>query len=153
MNQSNSPTWNDVLHWATDGNPPPPKRVEKTSAEWLSLLTPEQYRITRSKGTEPAHSSAMCSHFEPGIYHCACCNTALFDASAKYDSRSGWPSFTRPVAQGVVAYHHDNTYGMHRIETTCQVCDAHLGHVFPDGPAPTFLRYCINALSLSRSHP
>lgn len=102
----------------------------------------------REKGTERAHSSSMCRLFEPGRYACACCGTELFDAATKYDSKSGWPSFTQAVTPGVVAYHADHSHGMTRVETTCNVCDAHLGHVFPDGPPPSGLRYCINALSL-----
>lgn len=145
-----SPNWSDVIRWANHGNPPPPRRVEKTDAQWREQLTDEQYQVTRNKGTEPAHSSAMCSLFEPGTYRCVCCDTELFDSASKFKSTSGWPSFTRPVADGVVAYHLDNSYGMRRIETTCQVCDAHLGHVFPDGPEPTGLRFCMNALALKK---
>jgi methionine-R-sulfoxide reductase len=92
----------------------------------------------------------MCGLFEPGRYACVCCGTELFDASNKFDSRSGWPSFTQAVTPDVVAYHADHSHGMTRVETTCNVCDAHLGHVFPDGPAPSGLRYCINALSLQK---
>lgn len=143
-------TWLDVLNWADKGNPSPPNRVEKTDDEWRSELTEEQFYVTRQKGTERAFSSAMCSLFEPGLYHCACCDTLLFDANHKFDSGTGWPSFTAPVQDGVVAYHRDNTHGMQRIETTCNVCDAHLGHVFPDGPAPSGLRYCMNALALKK---
>jgi len=143
-------TWLDVLNWADKGNPSPPNRVEKTHDQWRSELTEEQFYVTRQKGTERAFSSGMCSLFEPGLYHCACCDTLLFDANHKFDSGTGWPSFTAPVQEGVVAYHRDNTYGMQRIETTCNVCDAHLGHVFPDGPAPSGLRYCMNALALKK---
>ena len=146
-----TPNWQDVIHWANTGNPTPPKRVEKTDAEWKAALTPEQYYITREKGTERAFSSGMCSLFEPGKYHCVCCDTLLFDAANKFESHSGWPSFTEPVTEGVVAYHADNSYGMQRIETTCNVCDAHLGHVFPDGPQPSGLRYCMNALALKKA--
>jgi len=146
-----SPDWGDVIRWANHGNPPPPRRVEKTEDEWRRTLPPDVFRITRQQGTEAAHSSAMCGLFEPGRYHCACCATPLFDADSKFKSRSGWPSFTAPVADGVVAYRMDESHGMRRIETTCQVCDAHLGHVFPDGPEPTGLRYCINALALKKA--
>jgi peptide-methionine (R)-S-oxide reductase len=146
-----TPTWQDVIHWANTGNPAPPKRIEKTDAEWKTALTPEQFYVTREKGTERAFSSGMCSLFEPGKYHCVCCDTLLFDASSKFESHSGWPSFTEPVTEGVVAYHADNSHGMQRIETTCNVCDAHLGHVFPDGPRPSGLRYCMNALALKKA--
>jgi methionine-R-sulfoxide reductase len=143
-------TWAGVLRLAHDGNPPAPRRVELSEAEWRARLTPEQFYVTRQKGTEPAHSSAMCALFEPARYACACCGTELFDAGTKFDSRSGWPSFTQALTPDVVAYHADTSHGMQRIETTCNVCDAHLGHVFPDGPAPSGLRYCINALALNK---
>lgn len=143
-------TWPDVLALASDGNPDPPRRVEKTADEWRAVLTQEQYRVARDKGTERAHSSEMCSLFEPGRYRCICCATELFDSSAKFESGTGWPSFALPVADNVVAYIWDNAYGMKRIEAACNVCDAHLGHVFPDGPAPSGLRFCINAVSLQK---
>lgn len=148
--ESGTLTWRGVLRLAEDGNPAPPRRLELTDAQWRERLTPEQYRITRQKGTERAHSSSMCALFEPGRYACICCGTELFDASTKFDSKSGWPSFTQAVTPGVVAYHADHGHGMTRVETTCNVCDAHLGHVFPDGPAPSGLRYCINAVSLQK---
>ena len=141
-------TWAGILRLVRDGNPPPPRRVERSDAEWRAVLSPEQFYVTRQKGTERAHSSGMCAMFEPGRYACACCGTELFDASDKFDSHSGWPSFTQAIAPGLVAYHGDHSHGMQRIETTCNICDAHLGHVFPDGPAPSGLRYCINALAL-----
>lgn len=143
--------WDDVLRLARHGNPPPPRRVEKTEAQWRALLTDDQFRVTRLKGTERAHSSDMCRLFEPGQYRCLCCDTVLFDAARKYESHSGWPSFTQPVKPAVIAYHQDDSYDMNRIETTCNVCDAHLGHVFPDGPEPSGLRFCINALSLRKA--
>lgn len=143
-------TWNDVLNLAKKGNPAPPRRVEKTEAEWLALLTAEQFRVARQKGTERAHSSEMCRLFEPGQYACLCCGTVLFDSTEKFESGTGWPSFTQPVDVAAVAYHADASYGMVRIEATCNICDAHLGHVFPDGPAPSGLRYCINAVSLKK---
>lgn len=142
--------WNDVIKIANHGNPSPPWRVEKTDEEWKQLLTEEEYRVTRQKGTERAHSSAMCNLFEPGKYACKCCDTPLFDSGEKFDSGTGWPSFTQPVEATHIAYHKDSSFGMVRVETTCNVCDAHLGHVFPDGPAPSGLRYCINAVSLSK---
>jgi methionine-R-sulfoxide reductase len=143
-------TWRGVMQLSRDGNPAPPRRLELSDAQWRERLSPEQYRITRQKGTERAHSSGMCALFEPGRYACVCCDTELFDASSKFDSKSGWPSFTQAVTPGVVAYHADRSHGMTRVETTCNVCDAHLGHVFPDGPAPSGLRYCINARSLAK---
>ena len=93
----------------------------------------------------------MCSVFEPGRYDCVCCETELFDSTSKFDSKSGWPSFTQPKTPGVVAYHSDGGHGMERIEATCNVCDAHLGHVFPDGPAPTGLRFCMNGVALKKA--
>ena len=144
--------WNDVLKFADEGNPAPDAKVTKSQQEWRNQLTPEQFRVTRQAGTERAFSSAMCSAFEPGIYVCLCCDTVLFDASEKFDSGTGWPSFTQPVKTNAIAYHADRSYGMTRVETVCNTCDAHLGHVFPDGPAPSGLRYCMNAVSLKKQH-
>jgi methionine-R-sulfoxide reductase len=144
------PTWNEVLKLAKQGNPPPPRTVRKSEAEWRAQLTPEQFHVTREHGTERAFSSEMCSVFEPGRYECTCCGTLLYDASAKFESGTGWPSFTEPVSPDVIAYHVDESYGMVRVETLCNVCEAHLGHVFPDGPPPTGLRYCMNALALEK---
>lgn len=143
-------TWNVVVARADGTNPKPDRRVEKTDEEWRAQLNDEQYRITRQAGTESAFSSEMCSLFEPGTYRCVCCETELFNADNKFDSRSGWPSFTQPLKDNVVAYQGDNSYDMKRIETTCSTCDAHLGHVFPDGPEPTGLRFCINAVALDK---
>jgi peptide-methionine (R)-S-oxide reductase len=142
--------WNDVIKYANHGNPEPPRRVEKTDAEWKEILSPEEYRVARQKGTERAHSSDMCTIFEPGKYACLCCGTELFDSTVKFDSGTGWPSFTQPIELNHVAYIKDVSFGMVRVETTCNVCDAHLGHVFPDGPAPSGLRYCINAVALKK---
>ncbi len=143
--------WIDIIRFANNGIPAPDKRVEKSEAEWRELLSPEVFTITRQKGTERAHSSAMCSLFEPGRYNCACCNTPLFDATEKFDSGSGWPSFTQPLKENAVDYIKDTSFGMQRVEITCAACDAHLGHVFPDGPEPSGLRYCVNALSLKKA--
>jgi methionine-R-sulfoxide reductase len=143
--------WNDILAIVKDGtNPPPERRVEKTDEEWRQLLTPEQYRVTREHGTERAFSSDMCSLFEPGLYACICCDTLLFDSAEKFESGTGWPSFSQPVEPTTIRYHGDRTFGMWRIETLCNTCDAHLGHVFPDGPRPSGLRYCINAVALRK---
>lgn len=143
-------TWNDILSFTKKGNPTPDKRVEKTNDEWKKELTPEQFQITRLKGTERPFESGACSKFEPGIYACVCCNALLFDASEKFQSGSGWPSFTQPIKESAVAYVGDYTHGMVRVEIVCNTCDSHLGHVFPDGPAPSGLRYCTNALSLKK---
>lgn len=142
--------WNDVIKYANNGNPEPPRRVEKKDEEWKSILSAEEYRVARQKGTERAHSSDMCNLFEPGKYACVCCGTELFDSTVKFDSGTGWPSFTQPIELNHVAYTKDISFGMVRVETTCNVCDAHLGHVFPDGPAPSGLRYCINAVALKK---
>ncbi len=141
-------TWKDIIHLATKGNNKPDRRVEKTETEWITQLTPEQYRITRLKGTERAFSGEHCSRYDPGVYECVCCKTPLFDSNLKFDSSSGWPSFTEPVKDNVIDYIKDTTHGMIRVEVTCSTCDAHLGHVFPDGPAPSGLRFCINSESL-----
>ena len=147
-------TWPDVLAFAAEGNPDPGRRVERTDAEWRALLTPDEYQITRLKGTERPFSSPMCVRFEPGRYACRCCGTTLFDSEEKFDSGTGWPSFGQPASPEVVAYHMDRSHGMTRVEATCSACDAHLGHVFPDGPRPGGLRYCINALALAKpAHP
>ena len=142
--------WADIIKLAGNGNPIPDKRVEKTPEEWKAILTQEQFTVTRLKGTERAFSSELCSYFEPGRYACVCCDTELFDAEEKFESGTGWPSFTQPVKENVVAYHKDGSFGMQRIEALCNTCDAHLGHVFQDGPMPAGLRYCINAVSLKK---
>ncbi|EIJ35456.1 peptide-methionine (R)-S-oxide reductase MsrB [Thiothrix nivea] len=142
--------WNDVIRFANDGNPAPDREVRKTDAEWQEQLTEDQYYVTRKKGTERPFSSEMCSLFAPGEYSCVCCGTLLFDSGEKFESGTGWPSFTQPVTPNAIAYHADNTHGMRRVETTCNTCEAHLGHVFPDGPAPSGLRYCMNAIALKK---
>jgi methionine-R-sulfoxide reductase len=143
-------TWNDVITLAQGGNLEPDMRVVKSEDEWRRQLSAEQFRVTRQAGTERAFSSEMCSIFEPGIYACQCCGTVLFDATHKFESGTGWPSFTQPVKPNVIAYHLDRSHGMERVETTCNTCDAHLGHVFPDGPEPSGLRYCMNAVALKK---
>jgi peptide methionine sulfoxide reductase msrA/msrB len=143
--------WLDIIKRANHGNPKPAKRIEKSDIEWEAILTPEQFRITRAKGTERAHSSDMCQLFEPGTYACICCGTLLFDSASKFESGSGWPSFDQPIVDNVIAYHKDKSLGMYRIEATCNTCDAHLGHVFQDGPPPSGLRFCINAVALKKT--
>ena len=123
-------------------------RVEKSEAEWREELTPEEYHILREAGTERAFTGVYNNTKTPGIYNCRGCNTPLFDSNTKYDSGSGWPSFYAPINDRVVNTHEDMSMGMRRIEVTCAACDAHLGHVFPDGPNPTGLRFCMNSASL-----
>ncbi len=144
-------TWKQILEIAAQGNPAPDHKVVRTDAEWRSQLTPEQYAVTRKAGTERPFSSEMCQLFAPGIYSCVCCDTVLFDAAEKFDSGTGWPSFTQPVKENAVAYNVDKSHGMTRVEAVCNTCDAHLGHVFPDGPAPSGLRFCMNALALKKT--
>lgn len=143
-------TWNEVVGFARNGSPAPDRKISKTAAEWHEQLTPEEYRVTREAGTERAFSSAMCNLFEPGVYSCLCCGTLLFDATEKFDSGTGWPSFSQPIKENAIAYHLDNSHGMARVETICNTCDAHLGHVFPDGPGKSGLRYCMNAIALQK---
>ena len=138
-------TWKEVINFSVKGNPIPDRRIEKTDSKWKNLLTSEQFRITRQKGTEKPHSGVLCSIYESGQYSCICCNTPLFDSTIKFSSGSGWPSFTQPIKENAVKYKKDTAFGMIRIEAMCNTCNAHLGHVFPDGPEPSGLRYCINS--------
>ena len=142
--------WNDVIHFASKGNPEPDRRVEKTDEEWRKELSPEVFAVTRAKGTERPFSGEFCEAFEPGKYSCTCCDTLLFDSEEKFESGTGWPSFTQPVKNNSVAYKKDSSHGMIRVEILCNICDSHLGHVFPDGPTPSGLRYCVNSLSLKK---
>jgi peptide-methionine (R)-S-oxide reductase len=142
--------WNNILQFCRTGNPQPKNRVEKTKEEWKALLPADTFQVTRLHGTERAFSSEMCVRFEPGTYACACCEAILFDGSTKYDSGTGWPSFTQPADPAAISYIKDSSFGMVRVETLCNCCDAHLGHVFPDGPAPSGLRYCMNAVALKK---
>ncbi len=143
--------WQDLLRLARDGNLESERKVVKSEVEWRAQLTPEQYVVTRQQGTERPFSSQMCSLFEPGLYACVCCDELLFDASEKFESGTGWPSFTQPLKENAIAYHADHAHGMVRVETVCNTCEAHLGHVFPDGPAPSGLRYCMNAVALKKA--
>jgi peptide-methionine (R)-S-oxide reductase len=126
--------WKDIISFSVNGNPNPDKRVEKTEADWKSQLTPEQYRITRQKGTERPHSGALCSVYDEGKYNCICCGTPLFDSRIKFSSGTGWPSFTQPIKPNAIKYERDDSHGMVRVEVMCNTCDAHLGHVFPRRP-------------------
>ena len=125
------------------------ERIERSEAEWRSLLTAEQYRILREKGTERAFTGALTQNHESGHYHCAGCGALLFTSGAKFDSGCGWPSFTLPAYSKTISEHEDLSHAMRRVEVTCARCGGHLGHVFPDGPRPTGLRYCINSASLT----
>jgi peptide-methionine (R)-S-oxide reductase len=123
-------------------------KVHRSEEEWREALSPEQYRIIREKGTERAFTGAYWDNHEKGMYRCAACGEPLFDSETKFDSGTGWPSFYQPVNAEAVADERDTSYGMQRDEVLCAACGGHLGHVFPDGPRPTGLRYCINSASL-----
>ena len=126
--------------------------IKKSSEEWKKILTPEQYEICINRGTEPPFSGKYFDSKEKGLYKCVCCGEILFDSNTKYDSGSGWPSFSDPVSEEKIEYVSDHSYGMIRTEVNCKKCGAHLGHVFDDGPKPSNLRYCINSISLSNGH-
>jgi peptide-methionine (R)-S-oxide reductase len=124
-------------------------KIVKTDAEWRDQLTPEQFEVARCGGTERAFTGPYWDNKEDGIYHCICCDTALFDSATKYDSGTGWPSFFAALSSDCVATKSDRSHGMVRTEAVCASCESHLGHVFPDGPEPTGLRFCMNGTSLS----
>ena len=142
-------TWNDVISLANHGAPAPPRRVEKTAAEWRVQLTAEQYHVTREHGTERAFTGEYCEAHEAGLYACVCCGTPLFPSDTKFESGTGWPSFWKPVTPENVREEQDVSFWARRTEVVCAACDAHLGHVFPDGPKDRGgMRYCLNGVAL-----
>ena len=142
--------WNRIIEFAKKGGLAPGQSIQKSEQEWRTQLTPEQFRVTRQHGTERPFSGEYCESYDPGVYGCVCCGTSLFDSTEKFESGTGWPSFTQHLNDNSIKYIMDSSFGMVRIETLCNVCDAHLGHVFPDGPKPSGLRYCMNSVSLTK---
>lgn len=138
------------MKYAENGSPEPAQRVVKSDEEWRKLLPDDVYVIARNRGTERPFTGEYCEAHEPGVYACVCCGTLLFDSGRKFESGTGWPSFTEPMSENVIKYENDRSYGMHRVEVMCNVCDGHLGHVFPDGPPPSGLRFCVNSASIKK---
>ncbi|MFY0674465.1 MAG: peptide-methionine (R)-S-oxide reductase MsrB [Bacteroidia bacterium] len=140
--------WNDIMAFATKGNPKPDRRLDLTESEWRERLSEDDFYILRQHGTERSFTGAYCESHDPGLYQCKGCDNLLFDSSIKFESGTGWPSFTQPISENSIKYIKDTSFGMVRVEIQCNVCDGHLGHVFPDGPAPSKLRYCVNSASI-----
>ncbi len=139
----------DMSISATPKGIPMTDKIKKSDAEWMTLLTPEQFKVARKKGTERAFTGATWDNKKEGIYHCVCCDLPLFPSTTKYESGTGWPSFFQPIAQDNVALESDRSFFSVRTEVLCAKCDAHLGHVFEDGPKPTGLRYCMNSAAMN----
>ena len=139
----------DVSISATPKGIPMTDKIKKSDAEWMTQLTPEQFKVARKKGTERAFTGATWDNKKEGVYHCVCCDLPLFPSTTKYESGTGWPSFFQPIAQDNVALESDRSFFSVRTEVLCAKCDAHLGHVFEDGPKPTGLRYCMNSAAMN----
>lgn len=142
--------WQNIIAFANQGNPIPDHVLCFSEAEWKARLNENQYRIMRQHGTERAFSDQSCNLFEPGFYCCVGCETMLFDSNTKFNSQTGWPSFTQPFKDNAISYHLDQTLSQTRVEVRCNCCGSHLGHVFPDGPKPSELRYCINGAAIKK---